>query len=545
MAEITKVTTPLIPRENLGNRNKPVSDQAFELTDPNKVHKAGLDSSKILDQQRDSGAALRDGMGKAMMAPLMKPATEMVHAFQKITMLLQMGISTSEIATNAEIRDLLNSLYLSPDQLGQALKEQDASAVLFKGSAFDVLRDIMAKFEDNPKVKQAISQLLKVFEQNVNTGNSVKTILLTCANLLDYMFSKDKAQFEEYLSGLKEMLLSGGENEALPGQTAVEEGGETAGKTPVAAGGDKAVQSAADKAAAGQAPVADGVEEGAAPGKAAAQAGQEKTASVLELNQKEAAQILKGNLLPLLGEIVVKYNQNDKIRDMVMVVVHNIVRVDQGSDEALREAVAKLVNELRQVANLPESFQKNLTDALARSTDQVKQVNNETMEKLSALIHQTLSSPTANAATVRQVENLLMSMLQNQSSVMNLLHFVLPMETQSGKLFAEMYVDPDSDEKVGRSQERSRKIFLAFESDSLGGFELAFVEAGQRVDFAMWCPEALVSSLSGIKRQIEDLMQIHGYTMNSYQVAELREQQSVAQVFPKLLNRRIGVDVRI
>ena len=71
------------------------------------------------------------------------------------------------------------------------------------------------------------------------------------------------------------------------------------------------------------------------------------------------------------------------------------------------------------------------------------------------------------------------------------------------------------------------------------------VEADQRVDFAMWCPEVLVPSLSGIKRQIGDMMQVHGYTMNSYQVAELREPQSVAQVFPKLLNRRTGVDVRI
>jgi hypothetical protein len=71
------------------------------------------------------------------------------------------------------------------------------------------------------------------------------------------------------------------------------------------------------------------------------------------------------------------------------------------------------------------------------------------------------------------------------------------------------------------------------------------LESGERVDFSMWCPERLVGSLSGIKKQLSDVMQLHGYTMNSYQVTELVNAHNIADVFPKLLDRRMGVDVRI
>lgn len=549
MAEITKVTTPLIPRENLGSKNKPISDQAFELTDPTKVQRPGQEG-KILDQQRDGQSALHDSVGREMLAPLLRPATEMLHAFQKLTVLLQMGISTSEIANNAEVRALLESLYLQPEQLAQALQEQDGASVLFKSATFDLLRDIMAKFPDQPKVRDAMAGLLKTFEQNVNTENSVKTILLTCKNLLDYMFSGDRAQFAQYLEGLGEMLLPQQPQTAQPKdaqqqppQGLVPGQGQ---ENPPAGQSTTAPPNQNQPAAAGQpahtAQPEQTQQTQAQAQQAGAAAGQDRA---LGVDQREAAQVLKGNLLPLLGEIVVKYNQNERIRDMVMVVVHNIVRVDQGTPEALRDAIAKLAHELAQVANLPESFEKNLQDAVRQAVQQAKGANSETMEKLASILSETLSSPTANAATVRQAETLLMSLLQNQSTAMNVLHFVLPMQTEQGKLFAELYVDPDSDEKVGRSQERSRKLFLAFESDSLGAFELSFVESDHRVDFSMWCPQMLVQGLGGIKRQVSDIMQVHGYTMNSYQVAELTAPKSIADVFPRLMDRRMGVDVRI
>lgn len=513
MAEILKVTTPLIPKENLGSRNKPVTDQAFDLTDPGKVHKPG-EGGRVQDQQGEGSAALRDMAGRETLAPILRSSNEILQIFQKITVMLQMGISTSDVIASPEIRELIDSLFLSPEQLMQAVQEQDAAAVMFKGAAFNLLREILIKFPDQPKVRHAVSQLLKAFENNVNAENSVKTILNTCRNLLDYMFSGDREQFSQYLQGLSELLLSKQKEEPpaqapQPDSTAREEGGAER-------------QPAPEKMAGEASPAALGVE------------------------HREAAQILKGNLLPLLGEIVVKYNQNERIRDMVMVVVHNTVRVDQGTPESLMESISKLVAELRLVANLPEGFEEYLTNAVLDAKDQVKSAQDQTMSKLASLISETLtSSQTTNPAVLRQTENLLLSLLQNQNSVMDILHFMLPLETQYGKMFAEMYVDPDSDEKVGRSQDRSRKIFLSFESENLGAFEMCFLETAERVDFFMWCPEILVSGLSSLKRSISDIMQVHGYTMNSYQVAELAAPHSIADVFPRLLNKRMGVDVRI
>lgn len=538
MAEITKITTPILPQENLSPKLKPQTDTTFDLTDPTKVHRPDEQGNTVREQQREGGGILQDGLGREMLAPLFRSPTELVQIFQRITVMLQMGISTSEIMDDPEVQKLLESLYIRPGQLANALLEQDSSSVLFKGQTFDVLRDILSKFSDNPRVKAAVAHVLRAFEQNVNTENSVKTILTTCRNLLDYMFSKDRAQFSEYLRGLTDMLLP--EKERPAGQQAVEQQEAEQQQVETAKAGKQPEQ--AGKTA--QSPEGLLSKEGEKAGEAARQTGQPERA--LGVDHREAAQILKGNLLPLLGEIVVKYNQNEKIRDMVMVIVHNIVRIDQGSPESLRDSVARLISDLRQLASMPGNFEQQLTDAVLRSSEQVKSAQNETITKLTKLISQAISSPDSSAATIRQTENLLMSLLQNQNAVMNILHFILPMQTDSGKLFAEMYVDPDNDEKVSRSQEdKSRKIFLAFESESLGSFELCFLESGERVDFSMWCPEILVKSLSGIKRQIADIMQAHGYTMNSYNVEQLRNPHNIAEVFPRLLDRRMGVDVRI
>lgn len=506
MAEITKITTPMMPKENIGNKFKPVSDQAFELTNPDKVHKAGEDN-KVGNRQAGNQT---QNLGRSMLQPLFRSTMDLMQAVHKMTVLVQMGISTSDIVNDPQVRELLESLFITPEQLMAAVKEQDQSSVLFKGEAFDVLRDIMAKFENNPKVKDAISQLIKTFEQNVNAQNSVKTILHNCENILDYMFTKDREQFSSYLKGLNEMLLEGeqpGQEAAVPGKEAVP----------------------GDPAAAAQA-------------KEAGTAGQ---TGALSIDQKEAAQVLKGNLLPLLGEIVVKYHQNERIRDIVMVVVHNIVRVDQGTPEALREAVGKLVHELRQVANLPESFEQGLLEALKQGGDKVRGAQNDVLSKLSDIISETLRTPTSNPAVLRQAETLMMSMLQNQSSMMDLLHFVLPMQMPDGQVFAEMYVDPDSEEHGDRPGANSRKIFLSVESENHGTFELSFLQTEERVDFAMWCPQVLVSNLTAHKRQFADLMAVHGYTMHSFEVSELVRPHSIADVFPKLLKKKVGIDVRI
>ncbi len=77
MAEITKVTTPIIPKENTAPRLKPLTDQAFELTDPSKVHK-GDNEGRAAERQGESYNLLKDTMGRAAVIPLLKNAGSMM-----------------------------------------------------------------------------------------------------------------------------------------------------------------------------------------------------------------------------------------------------------------------------------------------------------------------------------------------------------------------------------------------------------------------------------------------------------------------------------
>lgn len=492
MADITKITTSMMPRENMG-AHRPLTEQAFEVNDPTRVIKTENDR-KLMDN--DGGRTLRDMLGRAAMAPLLREGTETVRQLYRLVGMIEMGISTSEVVGMDPIRNLLESIFVNPDQLAGLLLEQEEAATLFKGESFEILRDILTKFDGNPNVKQSIANLLKTFEFNVNLENSIKTILHQCENLLDYLFSQDRAQFGDYLDNLASMLLRG--------QEQADQTGRQLGASQY-----------------------EGLQLGVAP--------------------REAAAMLKNNLLPLLGEIVVKYYQSESIRDMVMVVVHNLVRVDKGTPEALRDSVAELVDILSRLANLHQNFEANLNEALARSASQAKFAENAVIEKLAAIIADTLRRSGENPNTLRQAEYLLMSMLQNQSSMMNLLHFMLPLNLPGeGRVYAEMYVDPDSEEaRRGKGEENGKKIFIAAQSERHGTVEICFWENNERVELSMWCPQVLLNPLKGMRRALADVMLFHGYTLSSFNVEELNKPHSIIQIFPKLLERKVGIDVKI
>jgi hypothetical protein len=503
MADITKITQPLIPREIPG-KARPLSEQMSELNKTQRV--GGLeDQNKILDHEANK--SLRDMLGRSAMAPLLRGSADIVSQLQKLVSVMQFGLSTAESANAEPMKQLLSALFIGGDELPGSLLEQDSTSSLFKGEAFDALRAIAAKFEGNQAVKGAIANVLKTFEFNVNLDSSAKTILYQCENLLDYMFSKDRAQFAPYLDSLADMLMqeaqSAKKEAQLPAQEKTAEGQGAKSLMPPYSG------------------------------------------SELAIDPKEAAGVLKSNLLPLLGEIVVKYYQSESIRDIVMVVVHNIVRVDKGTPEALKDSIDNLADILNRVASLAENFGKNLFDALTRAAEKAKQSENSMLQRLSGAISGALHNPDSSPAALRQAENMLIGMLQNQSSVMNLLHYILPLELKDEHIYAEMYIDPDNEEAKGRPGEKGHKIFLSVESENHGPMELCFLENNNRIEFSMWCANDLKDTVSGMKKPIQTLMLAHGYTLTGFSVEELTKHHSIIQIFPKLLEKKVGIDVRI
>ncbi len=535
MAEITKITSSMIPKENL-NSSRPITEQAVYLHQPNKVNKT-LQDRDVRDREA-GGQALRETLGRTAVAPLLRGTNDVIQQIQKAVAVLQMGIATSDIVTTDPMRELLSSLFVPPQRLLELLLQQSQTNILFRGEAFDVLRDILGRFPDNSAVRDAVINLLKVFEYNVNLDYSVKAILYQCENLLDYMFSGDRAQFGDYLEKLADMLMPDHNptSSALASAGLMDKDGnvllpnpETPDLHPVT--GKPLTEE--------ELALLEQVRRN--PGLSA------YSGSRLGIEPAEAAKVLKNNLLPLLGEVVVKYHQSESIRDLVMVVVHNIVRVDKGTPQALEEAVSRLIDTLSRVANLGENFSANLHESLVRDANRAKLAENQVFGTLADVVSKTIHNPDSSPVALRQAENLLLSLLQNQSSMMNVLHFILPMETPNGRVYSEMYVDPDSNErpKGGGEEGKSRKIFLSVESESIGSMEMQFLESNHRVEFSLWCAEGLVEPLRRIKRSLADLMQAHGYTLTGFEVSELVNQHSIVQVFPKLLDRKVGIDVRI
>ena len=109
MAEITKITSPMIPKENLGS-SRPVTEQAFHLHHPGKVHKPEQDRD-VRDREA-GGQALRETLGRTAVVPLLRGTNDVIQQIQKTVAMLQMGIATSDIVATDPMQELLNSLFV-------------------------------------------------------------------------------------------------------------------------------------------------------------------------------------------------------------------------------------------------------------------------------------------------------------------------------------------------------------------------------------------------------------------------------------------------
>jgi hypothetical protein len=486
VVDILKITSAIPAANRVDNLPKQLpGDAVFDINSLEETPRY-----RITEQQKggdDPREALLRNLNNEIFTPLKADLTAQMEVLKKLVLFLRFF----EDPSLAGKLGGLDELFLKPQELLDALMGRDKDATVFKGELFDALR-VLAKAEGFPKLQEAIVNLLRAFDSNVNGANTQRAIFMQTAQFAAMLKEGDAQQLTELL----------GRMETLMGK----EGHEA---------------------------------------------------------HRQMSAFLKNELLPLLSSMAGKYQfqGGERLQNRLMSIIHQVVRFDKADIRLLEQAMAKLGDELKSFGRLTDD---DVTDMRRTLFSHLREAKAQAAAREGRPAAQGQAGDTAGAAADKNIaelisramdtgaatkansaaQNMLAYMIENESPVFALMHFLFPIKYQGAELYSEVYVDKDCRER-DRDGGDAKNIFFIIQSDKYGSFEVDLLVRERAIDLDIRCPDMLEGDVKAMRTDLRAMMDELGYRLASYNVGIYREDRNIMQRFPKLAMRKAGIDVRI
>lgn len=257
--------------------------------------------------------------------------------------------------------------------------------------------------------------------------------------------------------------------------------------------------------------------------------------------EQSGLQTIKNILMSMLGGtesrqmIPVVHKEIQSITDLTTLVEYLNDILKEMPDIEQREDVfrtfTEIVNTMAQRKELPaDSNIPSSPSTLDKLTDFIaKNINHEAIQSLDNF----------NAS------NLLQSLLNAPGVFTPLAHYVLPLQFEDTKAFGELWVDNDENNPnntpVGQ---KNYHLFLTFDIESVGRFEVDMYALGENISLSFLYPEGFDYRVKRLTDKIDLVIRNIGYKPVKLETAVLRKPHNLTEVFPKIVDRRKGLNVQ-
>lgn len=593
MSEMLRVTTPVTPNNYTPNQGmKPQApDQVFELSNIDYVNKANVRDENLGEQNLNDTSG--SGLSKLQTSISKDPAVS-VSLLKGIVSSGALSVisSTGDAELINKVTEFANEVLLSPDNIASDILRQQDEATMFSGELWGELKKLSAEFSGTA-VGNEINAAIMDFLKAAAAANSRDDILLSIASTLRYLsgetaqskniadllmqaanninaenFGTVKNDILALVNYLEKSLLLNDKTQNLlslitynlsrfnSNSSALSESfnsilnmvpyAETADKLSMlfakfiedsslpediklASLRDNATAAAQHSMTLLSQQLADGVNDGL-NGISSKQLSEmlsdvDKnggTASLRDILSKLLPDNMKGGLNTLLRSF-------EHTKDLNMLINHLSSIVNRAENLDNKIILAQSINlVLSEMANSvgvdyrPPTAMENMLDFL------IKNINDPSLNSLSSM-----SRP-----------EMLQGLLSAPGVFTPLLHFLVPMNMDDTKAFGELWVDPDAG-RDSEMDEDNRHLFLCFEVENAGYFELEVYTRGKSVNVTLMCPEGTEKRYMPLKEAVPELAANCGYNAEKMTVGPLRRRRDLTNVFPKLNERRSGLNVSV
>ncbi|MDE6763286.1 MAG: hypothetical protein K2J73_06370 [Oscillospiraceae bacterium] len=212
----------------------------------------------------------------------------------------------------------------------------------------------------------------------------------------------------------------------------------------------------------------------------------------------------------------------------------------------------KLIDRLSVIVNRAENMDKkiilaqgiNLVLSEMALAQGIRYRPPTTMENMLDFLIKNINDPSLKSLSDMSRPDMIQGLLSAPGVFTPLLHFLVPMNMDGMKAFGELWADPDAsrDPETGESDNH---LFLCFEIEDAGYFELEVYTRGKTVNAALMCPAGTERNYLPLKGMLPDLAAACGYSAEKIMIEPLKRKRDLTNIFPKLNERRTGLNVRI
>ena len=255
--------------------------------------------------------------------------------------------------------------------------------------------------------------------------------------------------------------------------------------------------------------------------------------------------VLNGRLIPFLSNYISRTHDYGAVRDATMLLIFNAVRYQNGEGEKLSQLLDRMMED-RDFAKLFGQDSQAIEKLLARGADEAaaqKPMMADFADSLAKLLLRGANGQ-AGLENVQQFYTIMNGMLMNESVYMPLLHFLIPFQFEGNNVVSEMWVDPDA-RKDSEEEGRKIKLFLKFDIQSLGKFELILTLQDRESKMQLFVPTHLVKQDKKIQGDVADILKKNGIRLGQISILGRVRDRKVTEVFPEIREKETTINVRI
>lgn len=254
--------------------------------------------------------------------------------------------------------------------------------------------------------------------------------------------------------------------------------------------------------------------------------------------------IIKNEILPFIGRYIAKMNDFGTVKDYTSLLLHNIVRMETGTEANLYKEMDSLLDYIRFEFSYTDTDIANL-EQLFKNAISSKQQTSKRMGPFFDLIDKGLDKEN-DLATTSIMNNVLESMLFSQNVNINLMHIFLPINFAGKFMFSEIWVDFEKEKnKTTNVVETKYKIFINFDIQNMGYFETVVEMKNSKTSLDIYVPTAMNSHIDKIAKGFGKMLQDKGYHDVSVNISEMTKKRKFEEIFNNVMERRTGIDVVI
>ncbi len=256
--------------------------------------------------------------------------------------------------------------------------------------------------------------------------------------------------------------------------------------------------------------------------------------------------LLQQEVFPFMSAYVSQTHDMGTPRELLSLLALDVARYENGSEDKLTEAFHQLSGYGTLKGMLGGIDSKSLLKLLQAGQFGKGSSATQFADHIAAAAARALRGE--GSAEVQQTfRNLVSAMLVNESVYMPLNHFLIPLEMDGHKLFSELWVDPDAeDKKGGKGQgEKCMRFLFKLDVEKLGLFDVILTSREKDVDVVIACPEGAAPFSREIERTVSQILTRNELTPVGVSVRKMERPVTLTEVFPKIFEGKNSVNVKV